>query len=64
MIYFAIFSTAKVMNRSVFAGYYLYFAKAPKVGFMQVQKPESANKAYGYSRDSGSSRQPAKEAVK
>ena len=40
------------------------FAKAPKVGFMQVQKPESANKAYGYSRDSGSSRQPAKEAVK
>lgn len=25
---------------------------------MQVQKPESANKAYGYSRDSGSSRQP------
>ncbi len=53
------------MNRSIFKGYYLcFFAKAPKVGFMQVQKPESANKAYGYSRDSGSSRQPAKKGGK
>ena len=30
MIYFAIFSTAKVMNRSIFKGYYLCFCKGSK----------------------------------